>query len=73
VTFDGLSATSIIVVSTTVITCLTPAHPVATVDVIVANPGLSTYTFVQGFTYKDHANQWKLLMFELRPRSEQTS
>ena len=53
VTFDGSAATSIVVVSGTEITCVTPAHGAGAVNVVVTNPAglVSTATLVNGFTY----------------------
>lgn len=52
ITFDGLQATNINVVSTTQIACLTPAHAVGSVDVVVTTPG-GTVTLAGGFTYNN--------------------
>lgn len=38
VTFDGDDATDVVVVSSTEITCVTPAHAAGAVDVVVTNP-----------------------------------
>jgi hypothetical protein len=52
VTFDGLPATGITVVSATHITATTPAHAAGPVDVVVTNPdGQSSLPLVGGFTY----------------------
>jgi hypothetical protein len=51
VTFDGIPATGITVVSGSHITCTTPAHAVGAVDVIVTNPSAQTSTLVNGFSY----------------------
>lgn len=50
VTFDGSSATSLVVVSDTSITCDTPAHAAGAVDVVVTTPGGSG-TGINAFTY----------------------
>jgi hypothetical protein len=50
VTFGGDAATSVVVVSNTVITCVTPAHAAAAVDVVVTNSNGSA-TDAAGFTY----------------------
>src|ERR1035437_5788348 len=51
VTFGGLPATSIIV-SGSSINCLTPAHAVGEVDIVVTNPDTSlSGTLTDGFTY----------------------
>jgi hypothetical protein len=51
VTFGGVSATSITVVSATEITCVTPAGTAGVVDVVVTNTDTGTVTSVGGFTY----------------------
>jgi len=51
VTFGGVPATNVTVVSTSTITATTPAHAVGSVDVIVANPDNFTGTLPAGFTY----------------------
>ena len=51
VTFDGDSATDIIVVSATEITCVTPAHTAGAVDVVITNTDTGTVTSASGFTY----------------------
>ncbi len=52
VTFDGISATSIVRVSSTSITCVTPAHGVGQVNIVVTNNDASTGTLTNGFTYQ---------------------
>jgi len=52
VKFDGTSATSIVVVNSTTITCNTPAHAAGLVDVQVFTP-LGNPTLVNGFSYAD--------------------
>ncbi len=51
VTFDGLSATSIVVVDEQTITCDTPAHAVGLVDVVVENSATSSGTLSNGYNY----------------------
>ena len=54
VTFDGTTATDIVVVSANYITCTIPAHAVGAVDVVVTNltgGSLGTATLTNGFTY----------------------
>ncbi|MEK7123384.1 MAG: IPT/TIG domain-containing protein, partial [Patescibacteria group bacterium] len=51
VTFGGLAASNIIVVSSVSITALTPARAVGTVDVIVQNADTQSGTLVNGFSY----------------------
>jgi hypothetical protein len=50
VTFGGVAATSLVVVSDTEITCVTPAHAAGAVDVIVTN-ATGSKTQVGAFTY----------------------
>jgi len=50
VTFDGLAATSIHVVNSTTITCITPAHNAGAVNVIVTTVGGTSDAF-SSFTY----------------------
>jgi hypothetical protein len=52
VTFDGISASGIVVVNTTTITCETPAHAAGPVDVVVTND-FGTDTLPNGYTYND--------------------
>lgn len=52
VTFGGNSATSVVVVNSTTITCDTPAHAAGAVNVVVQNP-TGDGTLVNGFTYID--------------------
>lgn len=51
VTFGGDSATDVVVVSATEITCVTPAHTAGAVDVVVTNTDTGTVTSAGGFTY----------------------
>lgn len=51
VTFGGESATDIVVVSATEITCVTPAHAAGAVDVVVTNTDTGAVTAVAGYTY----------------------
>jgi hypothetical protein len=51
VTFGGSAATSVTVVSSTQITCTTPAHTAGAVNVVVTNPDLQSGTLVGGYTY----------------------
>ncbi len=52
VTVGGVAATSIVVVSSTAITALSPAHSVGAIDIVVVTPN-GTATLVGGFTYLD--------------------
>jgi len=52
VTIGGAAATSVVVVSATSITAVTPAHSPATVNVTVTNPDTSTFTLTGGFVYQ---------------------
>lgn len=51
VTFDGNACTNIEVVSSTTITCTTPAHIAGAVNVVVTNPDTQSDTATNGFTY----------------------
>jgi hypothetical protein len=50
VTFGGTAATSFVVASDALITCVTPAHAAGAVNVVVANPRGSV-TVTNGYTY----------------------
>jgi hypothetical protein len=50
VTFDGLSASNIVVINETTLTADTPAHAAGTVDVVVTTAAGSD-TLINGFTY----------------------
>jgi hypothetical protein len=50
VTFGGGAATSFVVVSDALITCITPAHAVGAVNVVVLNPR-GNVTVTNGYTY----------------------
>lgn len=50
VTFGGTAATSVVVVSATQITAVTPTHAAGAVDVVITNPA-GTGTLPGGFTY----------------------
>jgi len=50
VTFAGVAATGFSVISSTQINCVTPAHAVGAVAVVVVNPG-GNATLTSGFTY----------------------
>lgn len=53
VRFNGVLATSVVVVNSTTITCVTPANSAAAVNVLVTNPGTggSTVTGTAAYTY----------------------
>ncbi len=51
VTFGGIAATGVTVVSPTSITATTPAHAAGAVNVVVTNPDTQSGTFPNGFTY----------------------
>ena len=53
VTFDDLECTDVQVVSTSQLTCVTPAHSAGLFDVTVTNPDSQSATLVEGFTYYD--------------------
>jgi len=57
VTFDGVSATNIVVVSATEITCTTPAGTVGTVDVLVTQ-GSESDTLAGAFEYTATSSAW---------------
>ncbi len=50
VTFDGISATDLVVVDVNTITCTTPAHLAGAVDVAVLNSN-GSHTLVSGYSY----------------------
>lgn len=50
-TFDGVVCTSLVVVSSTSITCNTPAHAAGAVDIVVVNPDLQSVTLAGSYTY----------------------
>jgi PKD repeat protein len=49
--FGGVAATNVTVVTTSTITCTTPAHTVGTVDVTVTGTGIPTLTLTAGYSY----------------------
>ena len=51
VTFDGITASSIVFVDSGTLTASTPAHAAGSVDVKVTNPDLTSDTLIGGFTY----------------------
>lgn len=51
VTFGGTAATSIVIASSTSITCVTPAHSAGAVDVVITNVDAKTVTSSSAFTY----------------------
>ena len=52
ITFGGVSATSIVFVSATELTCVTPAGTAGAQDVVVTNNDAGTVTEVGGYTYE---------------------
>ncbi len=50
-TFGGAAATSVVVVNSTTITAITPAHAAGAVNVTVTNPDTTTATLTNGYTY----------------------
>jgi stage V sporulation protein SpoVS len=52
VTFGGAVAENVTILSSSQITCTTPAHFPETVDVVVTNPDDQSGTLLQGFTYE---------------------
>ncbi len=51
VTVGGVSATSIVVVSSTRITCISPAHADGLVNIVITNTDATTVTVTGGFKY----------------------
>jgi IPT/TIG domain len=51
VTFGGVAATNVVVVSGTEITAKTPAHAQGSANVVVTNPGGQSSTLASGFTF----------------------
>ena len=51
VAFGDSSATDVVIVSDTIITAVTPAHPAGTVDVIATNPDSQADTLEKGYTF----------------------
>lgn len=51
VKLGGISATSVVFVSSSSLTATTPAHAAGSVDVLVTNPDLTSDTLIGGFTY----------------------
>jgi photosystem II stability/assembly factor-like uncharacterized protein len=51
VTFGGVAATGVVVVSATTITATTPPHAAGTVDVVVTNPDSQSATRAAGYSY----------------------
>lgn len=70
ITFGGNAATSVVVNSTTSITCVTPAHSAGVVDVVITNPAFdefsradaATYTMSGGYTYGDSTSAYQLAL-----------
>lgn len=56
VTLGGTAATSVVVVSSTSITAITPAHIVGAVNIVVTNLDSQTGTLTNGFTYTSPPN-----------------
>jgi hypothetical protein len=54
VTFGGAAATSVVVVSATLITAKTPPHKPGAVNIVVTNVGGELGTLSSGFTYHKH-------------------
>ncbi|HLK33201.1 MAG TPA: IPT/TIG domain-containing protein, partial [Terriglobales bacterium] len=60
VTLGGTAATSVVVVSSTQITAVTPAHAAGAVDVKVLNPDGGNALLARGFTYQTGAINYTL-------------
>ncbi len=61
ITFDGITATGVVVVNTTTLTCITPSHSAGPVAIVVATPGGSVmlaggYYFADGPTISSTNN-----------------
>ena len=56
VTFGGVAATGVVVLSATSLTAMTPHHPAGAADVAVVNPGSQNATLVAGYTFVEPAN-----------------
>jgi hypothetical protein len=54
VTFGGAAATSVVVLSATQISAVTPPHRSGGVNIVVTNPGGQLGTLASGFTYHRH-------------------
>jgi hypothetical protein len=52
VTIGGTAATSVTFISSTSLTCVTPAHAVGVVSIVVTNPDTTTGTLSNGFTFR---------------------
>ncbi len=52
VTFGGIAASLVSVLSASSLTCLTPAHAAGAVDVAVTNPGNQSGLLPAGYTYQ---------------------
>ena len=55
-TIGGISATSVVVSSTTKITAITPAHVAGVVDVVLTNQDAQSSTLSNGYTYASFGN-----------------
>ena len=75
VKFGGTSATSVVVVDSNTITCVTPAHVFGPVSILVTNTDAGIDTRTDSFTYitPPVELQWRLERFNLKPRMESTA
>lgn len=71
VKFGATSATSVVFINSTTLTCRVPAHAVGAVNVTVTNPDTGVCTATLLFTFI--ATQWAVHRFDVRMRREQTS
>jgi hypothetical protein len=55
VTFEGIAAGDVVVLSSTEMECTAPTHGAGKVDVTVTNPDGGTDTFINGFSYIEEA------------------
>lgn len=63
VKFGGSSATSVVVVNSTTITCVTPAHAAGAVDVVIADADGTEATLAGGYTYTGGGGGGNLAVF----------
>ncbi len=66
VDFDGSIADSVVVVSDSIITAVTPAHPAGTVSTIVTNPDGQADTLKYGFGFGELSINTKIAFWSLR-------
>jgi hypothetical protein len=69
VTVGGVSATSVVLVSATKITCIVPAGAAGPVNVVVTNPDTTFATLVNGFTFYTPTADLTQVVIDLAGRS----